>query len=303
MRIPLAYSAIVLLWSTTPLAIKWSAQDAGFLFGVTARMIIGAACLLMLLAIRRQSLSWHRKARLTYVAVAVQIYGAMLTVYWAAQFIPSGWISVISGLSPLITALLAAVWLKEPSVTPGKLSAYGFGIGGLALMYGSALQFSPDAILGITGVLASTLLQSISLVWVKRIDAKLPALSQVAGGLLLSVPLYLVTWLCRDGVWPDTLSTTGLSAIVYLGVIATTVGFTLYYFLLAHLAATQVASISLICPVSALLLGHAANHEPLTTTLWTGCLLIVTGLAFHQFFDRLMPRQIGKVRKLPEINQ
>jgi drug/metabolite transporter (DMT)-like permease len=110
MRISLSYISVILLWATTPLAIKWSGEGPGFLFGVTARMAIGTVCVLIVLTLMQQRLAWHRKARLTYLAVALQIYGSMLPVYWAAQFIPSGWISVIFGLTPLMTALLAAIF-------------------------------------------------------------------------------------------------------------------------------------------------------------------------------------------------
>lgn len=77
MRIYLAYITVILLWSTTPLAIKWSGEGPGFLFGVTARMLIGSFCVIVALATTRQRLSWHGKARQTYLAVALQIYGAI----------------------------------------------------------------------------------------------------------------------------------------------------------------------------------------------------------------------------------
>ena len=41
MPLAAAFIGVVLIWSTTPLAIKWSSLGAGFLFGVTARMTIG----------------------------------------------------------------------------------------------------------------------------------------------------------------------------------------------------------------------------------------------------------------------
>ena len=287
MRIPLTYISVILLWATTPLAIKWSGEGPGFLFGVTARMTIGMVCVLLMLALMRQRMAWHRKARLTYLAVAVQIYGAMLAVYWASQFIPSGWISVIFGLTPLMTALLAAVFLGERSLTLGKLLAYGLGVSGLAVMFGSALQLGVDAVLGISGVLVSALLQSASSVWIKRIAAKLPALSQVAGGLLLALPAYLLTWGVIDGHWPTALTPTSLAAIIYLGVIATTLGFVLYYYLLTHLPATKVALITLVSPLLALMLGHFINHEPLTMKLITGTLFILSALIIHEYFDRL----------------
>jgi len=282
----LAYIFIVLLWSTTPLAIKWSAEGPGFLFGVTARMTIGAACTLMALGLSQQRLIWHSKALQTYLAVALQIYGSMLVVYWAAQFIPSGWISVIFGLTPLMTALLVALWLAERSLTKGKVLSYILGIVGLAVMFGSALQLGREAVMGICGVLVATFLQSFSAVWVKRIDAKLPALTQVTGGLLLSLPLYLLTWISFDGHWPTDLPITSCVSIVYLGVIATTIGFALYYYLLIYLSATRVALITLISPVMALALGHFVNHEPLTVKVLIGSALILLALVSHEFFDR-----------------
>jgi len=282
----LAYIFIVLLWSTTPLAIKWSAEGPGFLFGVTARMTIGAACTLMALGLSQQRLIWHSKALQTYFAVALQIYGSMLVVYWAAQFIPSGWISVIFGLTPLMTALLVALWLAERSLTKGKVLSYILGIVGLSVMFGSALQLGREAVMGICGVLVATFLQSFSAVWVKRIDAKLPALTQVTGGLLLSLPLYLLTWISFDGHWPTDLPITSWASIVYLGVIATTIGFALYYYLLIYLSATRVALITLISPVMALALGHFVNHEPLTMKVLIGSALILLALVSHEFFDR-----------------
>ncbi len=287
MRITLTYISVILLWATTPLAIKWSGQGPGFLFGVTARMAIGTVCILLILALMRQRLAWHRKALLTYLAIALQIYGAMLAVYWAAQFIPSGWISVIFGLTPLMTALLAAIFLGERSLTLGKLLAYGLGMGGLIVMFGSALQLGHDAVLGIGGVLVSAFLQSLSAVWVKRIAAKLPALSQVTGGLLLALPAYLLTWWLVDGHWPVLLTPTSLVAIIYLGIIATSLGFVLYYYLLTHLPATRVALITLMSPLLALMLGHVMNHEPLTLKVVTGTLLILSALIVHTFFERI----------------
>lgn len=287
MRIYLAYVSIILLWATTPLAIKWSNEGPGFLFAVTSRMTIGTVCILLMLGLSKQRLLWHRKALQTYLAVAVQIYGSLLTVYWAAQFIPSGWISVLFGLLPLMMALLAAIWLGERSLTIGNLLAYVLGISGLWTLFGSALQIGHAAVLGIIGVLVSTCLQAVSSVWVKRIDAEIPALSQVTGGLLLSLPLYLMTWAVFDRHWPTEISPISLAAIVYLGAIATTFGFVLYYYLLLNQSTTKVALVTLVSPVMALLLGHAVNHEPLTIKVVTGTLLILGALLVHALFDRL----------------
>jgi drug/metabolite transporter (DMT)-like permease len=287
MRLFLAYFGVVLIWSTTPLAIKWSAEDVSYIFGVSARMSIGAVCLLLMMLLARQPLRLHRAAWLTYLAVALQLYLSMLVTYWGARFIPSGWLSVIFGLSPFMTAILAALFLKERSLTAAKILSYLMGMAGLLVMCDSALEFSHNAIQGVIAILIATFLYAISSVWVKQINAKLPALTQLSGGMLLSLPAYLVTWyFLDDGVLPADLSRQTQLAILYLGVIATPIGFTLYYYVLSYLSATSVALITLITPVFSLVLGYLVNQEPLTMKIAGGAGLILFALAIHSLPSR-----------------
>lgn len=285
MRLLLAYISLVLLWTTTPLAIQWSSQGVGFLFGATARMSVGLIGVSLLLIVLRQPLRWHRKAILTYLAVASQLYAAMIMVYWAAQFVPSGWVSVVFGLVPLMTAIIAAIFLGERSLSLGKIMSYLLGIAGLGLMFKSALTQGETAVWAIACLLVAAFSQAASAVWVKRINAQLPATVQVAGGLLIAVPAYLLTdWLMNASA-PTQIPPKTSGAILYLGILATTFGFSLYYFILKHLAATRVALISLLSPVLALLLGHYLNHEPLTLNIVIGAGLILGALLLHEFSD------------------
>jgi drug/metabolite transporter (DMT)-like permease len=43
--VPAAYIGIILIWSTTPLAIQWSGTEVGYLFGITSRMMLGSQAL------------------------------------------------------------------------------------------------------------------------------------------------------------------------------------------------------------------------------------------------------------------
>jgi drug/metabolite transporter (DMT)-like permease len=297
MRIATAYISVVLLWATTPLAIKWSGEGPGFLFGVTGRMVIGIVCITLLLLVMKQPLPWRRKARLTYLAAALQIYGSMMVVYWAAQFIPSGWISVLFGLTPLMTALLARLWLGQRDLNFSKMLSYLLGVGGLALMFGSALTMGRNAAMGIAAVILGAFLHSFSALWIKRLEAGLPASAQVAGGLLFALPAYLLTWSIFDGEWPHHFTPASIASIVYLGVIATTAGFILYYYLLTQLSATRVALITLISPVLALLLGHTVNQEPITPNVLGGALSIFSALLLHEFTGKRKAESLAKARQ------
>ncbi|MCK5924509.1 MAG: DMT family transporter, partial [Methylococcales bacterium] len=289
MRVALAYLSIVLLWATTPLTIKWSGEGTGFIFGVMSRMTLGTVYMLLLLTLRRQQLPMHSKAKRTYFAVATQLYACMASVYWGAQFIPSGWISVIFGLSPFLTAFFAAIWLKEHSFSVGKVFSYLLGLTGLTVMFSSALAINRQAVYGMIAILIAVSIQTASAVWVKRIQAKLPATTQVTGGLLFALPVYLITWvIIDDAVLPPSLSQLSFLSILYLGLIATTIGFVLYYYVLIHLPATTVGMIPLISPIIALYLGHSINNETITLKIIIGTVLILTALCIHQFFDRLL---------------
>jgi drug/metabolite transporter (DMT)-like permease len=91
----------------------------------------------------------------------------------------SGKLPSINRLTPFITAVLSAIWLGENSLSWNKLLAYILGIAGLSIMFHSALHISYSTAMGVLGVLLATFLQSFSAVWVKRIHAQLPAITQV----------------------------------------------------------------------------------------------------------------------------
>ena len=282
MNVPAAYLGVIVIWSTTPLAIKWSGEGVGFLFGALTRMLLGLFCVLLLCLARREFLRFDRAALRAYLAVAVGIFPAMLSVYWAAQFVPSGWISIVFGLSPLVTAAFAAVLLDEKVLTPARLVALACAVGGLAVVFQSSLDLGAAAALGLGAILVATCFHAASAVLLKRLAVPLPPLTLVAGGLLYAVPGYALCWWLFDGTTPAMIPPHALAGILYLGIIATTAGFALYYYILHHLRATQVALVALISPISALLLGAALNGEPLTTRTLLGAGLVLAALALHE---------------------
>ena len=287
MSVPLAYIGVIIIWSTTPLAIKWSGGDSGFLFGVTARMLIGllfSSMLIMLLSRRR--LPWDLHARKIYLVAGIAIYGAMLSVYWGSQYISSGFISVIFGLNPIITGIMAALWLNERSLTPAKILGVILGVVGLIIIFSQGLQLGNHAVMGIAAVCLSVLLHSWSSVWFKKLENNLTALEITHGGLLVSVPLYLLTWFILQGNWPENFSPRGLGSIVYLGLFGSVLGFVMFFYILKHVDVSRVSLITLITPVVALFLGYALNNEVLNLSVWLGTGLIMLGMSFYQWSDK-----------------
>ena len=283
MSVPAAYLSIILIWSTTPLAIQWSASGNGFLFPVMARMAIGLAICVVLLGIFRIRMPWHREARMTYLAAGLGILGTMLCVYWGARYISSGLIALLFGLTPIFTSIAAALWLDERNFTTSKILGTLLGLIGLAAIFGSGLSLGEHAVAGILVVLLAVMLQSLSLVWVKQIGAAIPAMTVTSGALMLVAPALFVIWEIFDGVLPLTVAPRASWAIIYLGVFGSVLGFNLYFYVIKRMEAGQIALITLITPVSALLLGQMLNGEEIQSGIWIGAACVLLGLLTHQW--------------------
>jgi len=298
MNVPIAYFGVILIWSTTPLAIAWSVEAAGFVFGISSRMLLGTLLAFIFSLVMSTKIVWHRQALLAYIYVGLGIYGGMMAVYWSAQFIPSGWISLLFGFTPIFTAMMASFWLNQELLTKPRSIGMLIGLLGLILIFGSSLALDSAGMLGVLGVLCSGLIHSASAIWIKRVNAHVPAISMTVGSLLVATPLFLFSWLSTapdfDTTWQSLMQAPNYTwiAILYLALFGSVFGFSLYYYVLKHVEATKVALISLVTPVTSLLLGHLFNNEALTLNIMLGAALIIAGLAVFELGGKPLPKWV-----------
>lgn len=283
MSLPAAFVSVIVIWSTTPLAIKWSALGVSFSFAVFARMAIGLLLCTVLLAIFRVHVPLHRKALTAYLAGGLSMFSTMALTYWSSQFVSSGMIAVLFGLSPLITSFGAMLWLKEEALTPSKLAGMALGILGLALVFRGGLDLAQGSALGLFALFLAVATQSLGLVWLKRIGDDSPPLAMTLGILVVALPLFFAAWYWIDGRLPVTIPERAVAATVYLGTFGSVLGFALYYYLIKHMEAGRIALITLVTPVLALLLGHALNSEEVLPQVWLGTACILLGLCLHRW--------------------
>jgi drug/metabolite transporter (DMT)-like permease len=223
---------------------------------------------------------------MSYLAGGLSMFGAMALTYWSAQYVSSGMISVLFGLSPLITGMGAALWLKEEAITPSKVAGMLLGLAGLVLVFRGGLDLGDGAIAGLVALFFAVVLQSLGLVWMKRIGDDSPPLAMTLGTLLVALPLFLSVWWLADGHWPEALPERAVAATLYLGVFGSVLGFALYYYMIKHMDAGKIALITLLTPVLALLLGHGLNNEAVLPHVWLGAASIVLGLCLHRWGEQ-----------------
>lgn len=287
MSVPAAYLTVILIWSTTPLAIKWSASGAGFSYALVSRMAIGIALCVLLMMVLRIRLPMGGVAWRAYVAGGFGLAGTMLLVYWSAAYVDSGVISILFGMTPILTGIFAHLWLDERSFTRQRLSGMMLGIGGLVVIFGD-VALGGHAFLGMLGVLAGVTIQSLSAVVVKRTAVHLHPLAMNTGSLAVSLVPFILVWLLVDGAAvPEQVPMAASWAILYLGVFGSFIGFNLYFYILQRLPTGVIALITLITPVVALAIGHLANAEAISGRTWIGIGAILLGLGVYQWGGRL----------------
>jgi drug/metabolite transporter (DMT)-like permease len=242
--------------------------------------------------IMRERLPLNRRAIHTYLAAALAIYGAMIAVYWGAQFIPSGWVSLLFGTSPLVTGVLVYVLSGNNELSNEKTIGLLLALAGLSVIFITGFTVDGMAVAGILAVLLSTVIYSYTALKVKQHNNGLPAMTINTGGLLVAVPLYGLSWLLIDGQVPDELPLQAGLSILYLAIFGTLVGFALFFYILKNVSVTRVSLITLITPVAALVLGNYLNGEPVTLQVVLGAMMILTGLAAYEFGHLLKRRRV-----------
>jgi drug/metabolite transporter (DMT)-like permease len=291
-----AFAGVILIWATTPLAIKWSSMGAGFLFAVGARMAIGVLVCLLILMARRSRIRHDTSALQTYLVAGLGIWSSMSCTYWGAQHIPSGLLSVIFGLTPVVTGVWATWLLQEQVFTPFRILGMVLGIIGLMLIFREGLGYRQEYLYGIIAIAAALALQSFSAVLIKRINAGVSGFETTTGGLFVSLPLFLLSWWLLDGGLPGKLEPKVVWSILYLGIFGSVIGFMLYFSLIHQWPANRVALITLVTPVIALMIGHLFNAESIGLYEWAGAGVILAALVSYVYGDQLLRRAMVEER-------
>lgn len=288
LSIPISFILVLVIWSTTPLAIQWSSVGAP-MTSALLRMLIGALFCGAIVVFMTSKFRIDHLARKVYLIGGVSIFICMSLFYLAAQQIPSGWIAVLFGLSPLTTGLFSAMVEPESKLTPSRMLGLALGFSGLYLVFSAGLNFAEASILGVVLTLIAVLISSATSVVTRQLlkNQDFPGMQITTGSLLVAIPFFASSVLIFEpGTTLEFTSQVWL-AILYLGFVGTGIGFTLYYYLLKKVTANRIALITLITPISALSLGSWLNNEALIPEVWLGASLVCVGLLLYEFKPKL----------------
>jgi drug/metabolite transporter (DMT)-like permease len=286
MRVQLiaAFAAVYVIWGSTYLAIRFAIQTLPpFLMAGTRFVIAGA----MLFAWARLRGAPRPTARQWLGAAVV---GLLLlgtgngAVVWAEQRVVSSVVALLLAVTPIWTALLD--WLRPGGARPGRGEIAGLvlGFAGIVLLIGPGNLASGTSIdlLGAVVVLLASLSWAAGTIYARY--AKLPnspllstGMEQLAGGAFLLIASVLA------GDWGrvrfDAISTSSITAYLYLVFVGSLIAFSAYVWLIKHAPPSRVATYAYVNPVIAVFLGWALASEPLTAQTLIATAVIVAAVA------------------------
>ncbi len=237
---------------------------------ITAALLRALPAGLLLLLIVRQIPAGHWWPK-------VFILGALnFSIFWIMLFVsayrlPGGVAATVGAIQPLIVIFLAHLFLSRPIRRQSVLAAMaGFiGVGLLVLTPSARLDM-----LGIAAGLAGAVSMAFGTVLSRRWQPPVSPLTftawQLTAGGILLLPLAL---LLEPGLPP--LSTLNIAGFLYMGIISAALTYILWFRGIARLESSVVASLALLSPTAAVLLGWSLLGQGMTPPQILGIAIVV----------------------------
>jgi drug/metabolite transporter (DMT)-like permease len=203
-------------------------------------------------------------------------------IVWGQTQLASGLASILNATTPLFTVLAGHFLSADDRLTPLRLGGALCGLAGVAAMIGpqlvDGLGAGVPAELAILGAAVSYAFASLFGRRFRRMGVEpiATATGQVTASSLMLIPIALLI----DRPW--SLPAPGIATFAAIGALAalsTALAYILYFRILAGAGATNVVLVTLLAPVSSILLGALFLREHLEFRHFVGLALIGLGLA------------------------
>ncbi|MDH4188802.1 MAG: DMT family transporter [Betaproteobacteria bacterium] len=271
--------ALAAIWGAAFLFMRISVGEFGPIALVLVR--VGGATLLLF-----PLLAWHGHTgalRAHWRAIgAVGLVNSMLPFIGygvAALALSAGLMSIFNAATPLWTALIGLLWLRE-RLTRLRLLGLVIGFAGVLWLAWDTASLKPNehgvsAALAIAACLLATLCYGVSANMTRKRLGGVPPLAIATGSqLAATLAMLLPAW----ATWPvASPSGTAWAAAIALATVSSGLAYVLYFRLIAHVGAVNASAVTFLMPLFAVLFGVVILGESVTATMVAGCLVILAG--------------------------
>jgi drug/metabolite transporter (DMT)-like permease len=282
MNAPLiVWLALCLIWGSTWLFIKLGLRDLPPFTFAGIRFLLASAILWAIVIARRRPLpktgrDWLKLAWMGSITFALN-YGL---IFWGEQHISSGLAAVLQAMIPAFGLIFAHFYLPNERLTARKLAGVATGVAGVGLIFYDQMKIEGMAALqGSVALLLSSVCAAYANVFIKarcqHIDSSVIAAGQMVWGVF---PLLALGAVLEGDPFDHRWSMRSALALAYLALIGSVLAFLLYFWLVTKIEVTKTMLISLVTPVTALLIGWLALDERLSWRVVAGSAAILAGI-------------------------
>ena len=276
----LAFGLVYLFWGSTYLAIDIAVQSIPPALMCGLRFsIAGVAMLWVCAAMGHQVRYSARQIALAAVVGILLLMGGNLTLSWAELSVPSGLAALIVAITPLWFLVLDSLLLGHHRISGRGKAGLAMGIAGLFVLFWPELRatsalgrrelWSSASLLG--GSFSWALGSVLSKRWQSGMDIFSATGWQVTAAGAANL---LFAWIVGD-FQHATWNVRGASAVVYLIVCGSWIGYTAYIWLLEHVPTSKVSTYAYVNPVVAVFLGWLILHERVDRFILAGSVVVV----------------------------
>jgi drug/metabolite transporter (DMT)-like permease len=275
----LRLAALSVLWGGSFLFYRMLAVQLPAFTISLARVAIGGAVLAAILLPRAAPLRLPHGQWGKFVLLAALNNAIPFTLFaWGETRVASGTAAILNAMTPMFSVLVGALAFRAEALTAARVAGVACGVAGVAALVGPGALLGQD-LLGQAACLLAALSYGFAVHVARRIKGAAPA-NMALGQLLMSSLLLLPVAALVDRPWALAAPTlSGWVALIGIAVPCTSIAYLLFFDLIARAGANNTALVTLLVPVSALLLGAAVLGEPVTWNALAGMALIAAGLA------------------------
>ena len=265
---------------------------------VTARVGLAALALLFLMKMLGQGIQLNRQILKAFFGMSfLNNVVPFSLIVWGQQHIASGVASILNATTPLFTMLVAHWFTKDEKINPRRLLGVLTGMGGVGLMMGlDSIESSGFHLLGQSAILLAAFSYGLAGVYGKRFaQLEIPPLATATGQLCASSMILIPLTFWIDQPWTMAMpSIEGMGSLLGIALLSTALAYVIYFRLLKTAGATNLLLVTLLIPVSAIILGVFLLDESLEPQHLFGMAVISLGLLIMdgrllQFFRKAFP--------------
>ena len=249
---------------------------------VTARVGLAALALLLLMRMLGHGIQLNRQILKAFFGMSfLNIVVPFSMIAWGQQHIASGVASILNATTPLFTMLVAHWFTTDEKINPRRLLGVLTGMGGVGLMMGlDSMETSGFHLLGQSAILLAAFSYGLAGVYGKKFaQFWIPPLATATGQLCASSMILIPLTLWIDQPWTMTIpSIEGMGSLLGIALLSTALAYVIYFHLLKTAGATNLLLVTLLIPVSAIILGVFLLDESLQPQHLSGMAVISLGL-------------------------